>query len=59
MTLDLLLHHRVVDGDDPEFDSFKCPPLLGQVVTVSGIDSEERGEIKRLVEKAGIKALFL
>ena len=43
----------VVNGDDEEFQKYKCPVLFGQVVTVSGLDSEERLGVKQLVESAG------
>ncbi len=43
----------MVNADDPEWDEYKCPPMLGAVVTVSGLDSADRVQVKQLVEAAG------
>ena len=43
----------MICGDDEQWNRYKCPVMLGQVVTVSGLDSEERFEVKSLVESEG------
>ena len=39
---------------DEQFQEYKCPVFAGCVVTVSGIGSEERKEVKKLVEREGM-----
>lgn len=39
---------------DEQFQEYKCPVFVGCVVTVSGIGTEERKEVKKLVEREGI-----
>ena len=44
---------RAVHGKDEQFQVHRCPVFLGCVVTVSGLSSDERKEVKHLVEKEG------
>jgi topoisomerase (DNA) II binding protein 1 len=44
---------RFVKADDQSFDKFRCPLFKGFVVTVSGLESNERGKIKDIVTKEG------
>ena len=45
--------YRAVHGLDEQFQEYKCPVFVGCVVTVSGLGTEERKEVKKLVEKEG------
>ena len=38
---------------DEQFQEYKCPVFAGCVVTVSGLGSGERQEVKKLVERGG------
>lgn len=40
-------------GSDEQFQEFKCPIFKGHVITVSGLNSSEKNEAKKLIEKEG------
>ena len=42
-----------MNADDEVWDQYHCPVFKGFVVTVSGLDSTERAEVKELVDKEG------
>lgn len=44
---------EAVHGDDEQFQEFRCPIFYGLVITASGLNSQERQEAKRLIEKEG------
>ena len=39
-----------VHWSDAQFHEFRCPIFFGLVITVSGFDSTERGEMKKIIE---------
>lgn len=45
---------RFISASDPQLlREYRCPLFSALVVTVSGIDSEERAQIRQLVEAEG------
>ncbi|XP_041372354.1 DNA topoisomerase 2-binding protein 1-A-like [Gigantopelta aegis] len=45
--------YRHVHCHDDQFEKHKCPVFMGLVITVSGLDIEERKEIQKIVEAEG------
>ena len=48
-----IIFFSAVHGLDEQFQEYKCPVFMGCLVTVSGLGSQERKEVKKLVEKEG------
>lgn len=48
------LHHHL-HATDAQFEIHKCPIFKGHVITASGLDAEQRLEVKRAVEANGGK----
>ncbi|XP_071943540.1 DNA topoisomerase 2-binding protein 1-like isoform X2 [Antedon mediterranea] len=44
---------RHVEASDPMFDCYKCPVFKGCVICVTGLESADRKDVKRLTEKNG------
>lgn len=51
--------YRHIHGADALFHEYSCPVFYGLVITVSGFDSTERGEIKTMIEAEGNIILLL
>ena len=49
----ICLYDRYAHGTDDQFQECVCPVFKGLVITVSGLDSEERNIVKRTVETQG------
>ena len=49
----ICLYDRYAHGTDDHFQECVCPVFKGFVITVSGLDSEERNIVKRTVESQG------
>ncbi|XP_064597636.1 DNA topoisomerase 2-binding protein 1-like [Liolophura sinensis] len=45
--------NRHLHGTDEQFQKWKCPIFKNMVITVSGLDSEKRKQVKSLVEAEG------
>ncbi|KAL5010099.1 hypothetical protein ScPMuIL_012404 [Solemya velum] len=46
---------RHIHATDGQFEKYKCQIFLGLVICVSGLDTKERKEVKKLVEQEGGK----
>lgn len=44
---------RHIHGSSSQFLEYSCPIFKGLVITVSGLDSEERNQVKKAVEDEG------
>ncbi|KAJ8307553.1 hypothetical protein KUTeg_015637 [Tegillarca granosa] len=44
-----------IHGTDSQFHDYRCLVFMGLVITVSGLDSEERAQVKKLAESEGGK----
>ncbi|XP_061181170.1 DNA topoisomerase 2-binding protein 1-like [Saccostrea echinata] len=47
--------NKHIHGSSGEFLEYSCPVFKGLVITVSGLDSEERNQVKKAVEAEGGK----
>ncbi|XP_067686474.1 DNA topoisomerase 2-binding protein 1-like [Haliotis asinina] len=47
--------YRHVHATDDQFQKYRCPIFSGLVVTVSGLDQDERKEVKKTIEAEGGK----
>ncbi|XP_071103201.1 DNA topoisomerase 2-binding protein 1-like [Haliotis cracherodii] len=45
--------YRHVHATDEQFQKYQCPIFCGLVVTVSGLDQDERKEVKKTIEAEG------
>lgn len=50
---ELLILFRHLHGTDEQFQKWRCPIFKNMVITVSGLDSEKRKQVKALVEAEG------
>ena len=49
----ILTFCRHIHGSSSQFLEYACPIFKGLVITVSGLDSEERNQVKKAVEAEG------
>ena len=45
---------RNIRATAPPYCDMRCPIFKGSVLTVSGLDTYERAEVKELIEKEGM-----
>jgi hypothetical protein len=49
-----MFYCRHIHGSSSQFQDYICPVFKGLVITVSGLDSEERDQVRKAVEAEGM-----